>query len=757
MVAETDTVFAWSVAMLRQLTFDGDEDALAAYVDALIENNRESEGGDASLLRSRTQKELEEFLGEADAASFVGALMRHLQSVSPPKPPVVEAAEPAPAAAAAPVEESSVAPFLTPAKSSKAEPIGRALTSGASSRTKPGKASPLKVSHRDPEWTAGQRGNWSGRDRERDDNGHQAWGPSAKGAEPRDRSIGRTKVSSQSAGGGVDLRNQLSRSRPGIAKRERESSARDDGRERTLDDRREENGGHGRGARDRNVDRGHGGAGFEPPTKQARHDGNVVGVPLGFNAAGGTHPGVSGGMSAGATVGGVPHGMPPPPPEFFQQIQHMMANGGAPPPGFPPPPGMFGAPSMINASPVMPTGFGGGMGGESPMGGGRGRGGRGRDRGGQHHNNAGPGQSRGRQLNSILVVRNVPAEKLSLGALNEFFKAFGSVVNIQLRPTHNPDHAFIEFSQRSEARAAFDSVDAVLGNRHVRVFWAREQDFEADGIPLAGVELSSGGGLARRLGHQQQRAATQGAPPEDPEVVLQRKRKEIAAAREGQMKARAARQADVDRCIAQQKEMFAKLAAGDCSAETKKDILQEIKSLGKKADDARAWIKAKEAPVKAAPPAPARAVASRMCARPIGAMTADFRPRLVTISDASTDGLTEMQAAQVFRETKSATRDGSNWLLDFSSRRAAESAANALWLVKKNFGPNATLTLPDVRSAPVASDKEKDTGELKTVGCTDVAATDGDDMTVDSTPADSIVQSKDGASIAQEANVVAQR
>jgi hypothetical protein len=35
-------------------------------------------------------------------------------------------------------------------------------------------------------------------------------------------------------------------------------------------------------------------------------------------------------------------------------------------------------------------------------------------------------------------------------------------------------------SGRSRFQAAYDCVDAVMGNRHVRLYWARESDFEQE-------------------------------------------------------------------------------------------------------------------------------------------------------------------------------------------------------------------------------------------------------------------------------------
>lgn len=778
MADNKDDIIEWSVRMLQKLKFDGDEDALAAYVDALVDNNRESEGGDLALLETRTMRELSEFLGDGDAASFVSSLMRHLQkSVATQAPvPAPDAAPPTPAPAPSTGSEKPHAPDPTdgaatarrdaPASGTRranAEPplANSAGRSRGGSRTT---SAPSKVPPRDPEWNTGPRAGRSSRERDGKDSrgfaSKESWPATDRNGgreqRPRDRSGGRggeggmpagagIDLRSQlsrgggggggggggaagggggNAGGGDDLRNVLSRSRPTSAKRGYDGCARDtDSHDKALDGRRDDRGGGRGGQTGRNDSRGRSDGAFEPPQKMSRHNGS--------DSVGQGHGSFGGGGPPSFNPSGAPHvGMPAPPqgvppPEFFHQM--MMSNGGVMPPGFPPPPpGMFGPGGPMNPL-AGPGGFAGGGRGGGQVG--MGRGGRGRGRGAQ-----GGSRTTSRQLNTILVVRNVPPEKLTLGALNQFFETFGTVVNIQVRPAMNPDHAFVEFAQRSEAQAAMNSVDAILGNRHVRVYWAREQDYEADGISLAGVELAGAGGHSRKQhGYQPKPAlAAAAAPPEDPEVVLERKRKEIAAAREGQMKAKAERQAELNASIAKQKELFAKLSEADCTADMKKEILKEIKALGKQAEQLKA--KEKRAQSKVPKPFSAPVAAGRPYARPLGAMTADFRPKVVTITDAAADGLSEVDAAKVFRDTVSAKKDGASWVLDFTSRLAAESATRAHWLVTKHFGPEAKLSLSDVRK-PKASPStagSKDDGDAKETGSTNDVNANGDAMAVES-------------------------
>lgn len=801
MADHKDDVIDWSVRMLQKLKFDGDEQALAAYVDALVDNNRESEGGNLELLEQRTVRELSEFLGDADASSFVTSLMRHLQTralaqtpVSTPSAAPVTAASTLPTMSRkfqAPKPAENAAPSRQDAPSSGTQRLNAEPSpSNSAGRSKGGAwlaKAPLKVSVRDSEWKNGPRG---GKGHERDGRESRDFAPKeswpgtdrsgSREQRPRDRSGSRGSEGTMPGGPGIDLRSQLSRgnggggfgggtssgpsgmggsnasagddlrhvlsrSRPTPAKRSHDGNAHEnDFHDKARDGRRDDGGAARSGHFGRNDVRGRKDGAFEPPQKVSRHSGSDSGVqghgnfgsggPVSYNVNGGPH----GGMSA-------PHGVPP--PELFHQM--MMSNGGALPPGFPPPPpGMFGPGAPMNPL-ARSTGFPGGgrSGGQLGIG----RGGRGRGRGSQ-----GGSRNSSRQLNTILVVRNVPPEKLTLGALNQFFETFGTVVNIQVRPAMNPNHAFVEFAQRSEAQAAMNSVDAILGNRHVRVYWAREQDYEADGISLAGVEVTEAGGHSRKQQgpHPKAFPTASSVPAEDPEVVLQRKRKEIAAARENQMKAKTERQAEMDASIAKQKELFAKLSEADCSAEMKKDILKEIKSLGKKAEEAGAWIKAKEKPAQTSLPSASAApiAVGRPQARPRGAMTADFRPKVVTISGATAEGLSETNAARIFRDTLSAKKEGSSWVLDFSTRRAAESATHAHWLLTQHFGPEATISLSDVRAPKAAPPTAgpKDSFVTKETGATNDVSMNGAAVAVESSASAQV----DAPSLVRETNAV---
>jgi hypothetical protein len=67
------------------------------------------------------------------------------------------------------------------------------------------------------------------------------------------------------------------------------------------------------------------------------------------------------------------------------------------------------------------------------------------------------------------VVENIPDEFNTIDKVNEFFKSFGSLTNIQVdQPAHK---ALIQYSTRDEASAAYNSPEVIFGNRFVKVYW----------------------------------------------------------------------------------------------------------------------------------------------------------------------------------------------------------------------------------------------------------------------------------------------
>ncbi|XP_048398976.1 RNA-binding protein 27 isoform X1 [Stegostoma tigrinum] len=78
--------------------------------------------------------------------------------------------------------------------------------------------------------------------------------------------------------------------------------------------------------------------------------------------------------------------------------------------------------------------------------------------------------------NTKLEVRKIPREMNTITQLNEHFSKFGTIVNIQVAFSGDPEAALIQYSHNEEAKRAISSTAAVLNNRFIRVYWHRENN-----------------------------------------------------------------------------------------------------------------------------------------------------------------------------------------------------------------------------------------------------------------------------------------
>ena len=86
-----------------------------------------------------------------------------------------------------------------------------------------------------------------------------------------------------------------------------------------------------------------------------------------------------------------------------------------------------------------------------------------------------------RHQNMTLLVDKIPPELCNIDQLNAHFKQFGRIVNVNVQ--QNLRKAFVQFGSHAEALKAFQSPDAVLGNRFITVFWARPEGSEVSNFP----------------------------------------------------------------------------------------------------------------------------------------------------------------------------------------------------------------------------------------------------------------------------------
>merc|ERR1719186_1570669 len=80
------------------------------------------------------------------------------------------------------------------------------------------------------------------------------------------------------------------------------------------------------------------------------------------------------------------------------------------------------------------------------------------------------GRGRG-GASSMLAVRNIPPELNTITHLNGHFARYGALVNVQVRFEGDPASALVTFQGTNEAEAAFNTAEAVMNNRFIKVYW----------------------------------------------------------------------------------------------------------------------------------------------------------------------------------------------------------------------------------------------------------------------------------------------
>jgi RNA-binding protein 26 len=177
-----------------------------------------------------------------------------------------------------------------------------------------------------------------------------------------------------------------------------------------------------------------------------------------------------------------------------------------------------------------------------------------------------------------LVVEKIPEDKLSLDAVNAWFKRFGTVTNVAVDATSSK--ALVSFSTHEEAHAAWKTEDAVFGNRFVKVFWHRPM--EGQGLVGQRALAASAPIVASVVAREQTQAGpTSDAVPADPSSPASpgpSTKKVISTPLNPAASALATRQKLLEQQIAEQKVLMEKL--NTASADEKKDIFAQLRKLG---------------------------------------------------------------------------------------------------------------------------------------------------------------------------------
>lgn len=285
--------------------------------------------------------------------------------------------------------------------------------------------------------------------------------------------------------------------------------------------------------------------------------------------------------STDSIMGPMPNtgGMPPFPPGFMPpmpfgpdgqlppEIAQAIAEGKLPPP---PPPG-FDPEQMMRAMQEghMPMGMPFPM---PPGAGGHGRGGpprRGRGRGAR----AGmAGHMPAPRSQDTLVVENIPPEYLDLVPVNDYFKRFGTITNIQVEP--EAARAVISYATPAEAEAAHKSPEVIFGNRFVKVYFQRLEPRPKRGLPRNGPPPSKPNYMTSKgsnvyLAPELREAAANSMAPRPAPAEDAEQRKEL----------RRKKQALLNMQLAEQKSLLEKLDNKDITPQGRKSIMVMLEKL----------------------------------------------------------------------------------------------------------------------------------------------------------------------------------
>ncbi|XP_038055263.1 RNA-binding protein 26-like [Patiria miniata] len=235
-----------------------------------------------------------------------------------------------------------------------------------------------------------------------------------------------------------------------------------------------------------------------------------------------------------------------------------------------------------------------------------------------------------------LEIKKIPREFNSIAKLNEHFQKFGVITNLQVAYGGQPDAALITYATHLQARAAHNSIEAVLNNRFIKVFWHNEDGDTSSqnaghgaskvsvkdrlGIPTKEqltfvkkppetservVVKSSGATLTKTVFNPAALKSTAGAATPQASLLAARK---VAAAQEAvrkkhdeQRKLAQKKQIEIGKqkqellvkLIQQQKSFLTKLEDKSLSSEKRAEILGFIKKLSEQMDKTKKELEVK--------------------------------------------------------------------------------------------------------------------------------------------------------------------
>lgn len=191
--------------------------------------------------------------------------------------------------------------------------------------------------------------------------------------------------------------------------------------------------------------------------------------------------------------------------------------------------------------------------------------------------------------NTVLEIRKIPRELNNIMKLSEHFQKFGTITKLQAPFQQDPQGALLEFATYQSATAAYNSPEAILGNRFIKMFWHnpnRNQKNTQQGNSNLGVNSNQGATVGSTEVSQQNEVDLKPKkiasseelryrnPKSDPKLVQMEKKKQLDKLKIELMKKK---QTHYDELIKKQKGILTKLQDKNLSKDDKNRLLKAFK------------------------------------------------------------------------------------------------------------------------------------------------------------------------------------
>ncbi|KAJ3330873.1 hypothetical protein HDU76_004639 [Blyttiomyces sp. JEL0837] len=194
------------------------------------------------------------------------------------------------------------------------------------------------------------------------------------------------------------------------------------------------------------------------------------------------------------------------------------------------------------------------------------RGGRGGRVGGNVH----------RGKSDTIVVENIPEEHCTLDKVNEFFKKFGVITNIQIQQRYRK--AVVQYGSPAEAAAAWGSPDAIFSNRFVKVYFLDPESDSNLTATSSSTDTPAATGAVNaaetKSGVLAPAVPTTVTAPSETKLKIEEKKKQLRTMMELQKQ----KELLIKKQIEYQKEIMEKLEKKKLSAKEKAELLSALKT-----------------------------------------------------------------------------------------------------------------------------------------------------------------------------------